>query len=81
MKFTSVKKYDALVDAHTLTLMENLTLKFEDENTALRLTVLSFEKLWYYMETYGEPQNTLEWLEMEAEKLMTVNNSNPLFWQ
>ncbi|BBM66924.1 hypothetical protein ACP3VU_14335 [Vibrio sp. PNB23_22_6] len=71
MKSVQVKKYDALVDAHTLTLLDNLTLKVGDEDTALHVTILSFEKLWHYMEAHGEPQNTLEWLQMEAEKIMT----------
>lgn len=70
MSSFQIEKYDALVDAHTLKLLENLTLKIGDEETALHVTILSFEKLWNHMVTHGEPKNTFEWLQLEAEKII-----------
>ncbi|WP_159738264.1 hypothetical protein [Vibrio atypicus] len=70
MRSIQIERYDALVNAHTLKLLESLTLKTGDEDIALHATVLSFEKLWHHMEKYGEPQNTFEWLQIEAERTM-----------
>lgn len=71
MSSHEIKRYDALVDDHTIKLLENLTMKIGDEEVALQVTILSFEKLWHQMEMHGEPENTFEWLQIEAKKLIT----------
>ncbi|MDF4657588.1 hypothetical protein P3523_23330, partial [Vibrio parahaemolyticus] len=70
MALCKIKKYDTLVDAHTIKLLENLTMEIGNEEVALQVTILSFEKLWHQMEMHGEPKNTFEWLQIEAKKLI-----------
>lgn len=46
---TNLKEYDDLVDKYSGVLLSELTEELGDEQTALYVTVLTFETLWLFL--------------------------------
>ncbi len=64
----NLSQYDFLVNAHTEHLLHQITCDVGDEEVAVHVTILAFEKLWYHLEKNDCPTNVEEWLTHEARR-------------
>ncbi len=63
--------YDSFVNAYTLNILETLSKRLGNEEVALHVTILAFEKLWYHIENNNPIPDDIEyWLLVESDKLM-----------
>ncbi|PNH86962.1 hypothetical protein C1M56_15870 [Vibrio diazotrophicus] len=69
---TNLKEYDDLVDKYSGVLLSELTEEFGDEQTALYVTVLTFETLWLFLKSNAPPHNILRWLHIRAKYIQSA---------
>ncbi|ELB2132371.1 hypothetical protein QNZ93_004154 [Vibrio parahaemolyticus] len=64
----SLNQYDFLVNTHTEHLLNQITHDIGDEEVAIHVTILAFEKLWYHLEEHDYPMDVEQWLVLEAKR-------------
>ncbi|EGQ7796012.1 hypothetical protein C1S86_24915 [Vibrio parahaemolyticus] len=63
--------YDELIDTHNDAILNySLTQVQQDEEAAIWLTILAFEKLWLQMEANNLPADIPTWLRHEVDDLL-----------
>ncbi|HBC3902229.1 hypothetical protein [Vibrio harveyi] len=63
--------YDELIDTHNDAILNySLTQVQQDEEAAIWLTILAFEKLWLQMEANNLPADIPSWLRHEVDDLL-----------
>ncbi|HGF5073702.1 hypothetical protein AABD46_24085 (plasmid) [Vibrio parahaemolyticus] len=63
--------YDELIDTHNDAILNySLTQIQQDEEAAIWLTILAFEKLWLQMEANNLPADIPTWLRHEVDDLL-----------
>lgn len=63
--------YDELVDTHNDAILNySLTQVQQDEEAAIWLTILAFEKLWLQMEANNLPADISTWLQHRVDELL-----------
>lgn len=64
----NLSQYDFLGNTHTEHLLNHITHDTGDEEVAVHVTILAFEKLWYHLEKYDCPIDVEKWLTLEAKR-------------
>ncbi|KIF51525.1 hypothetical protein [Vibrio owensii] len=63
--------YDELIDTHNDAILNySLTQVQQDEEAAIWLTILAFEKLWLQMEANDLPADISTWLRHKVDDLL-----------
>ena len=63
-----LSQYDFLVNTHTEYLLNQITHDIGDEEVAVHVTILAFERLWYFLEEHDCPVDVEQWLALEAKR-------------
>ncbi len=63
-----LSQYDFLVDTYAEHLISQITHDTGDEEVAIHVTILAFERLWYYLEKHDCPMDVEGWLIREAKR-------------